>query len=106
MLYLDDLESYQRFQKGDVVEIYRVDDETPISFAKYFGPNEEHIIFQDSEGMKVVELDTRDTPNVYSLVNGTISFTDVLVGNQAVIVYLSNDQLKQFSFPIRRATLF
>lgn len=106
MMYLDDIEGYQRKQKGDVDLLYQTEPEDTLTQAKYFGPDQEHIIFQKDDTLLVVELDTRDTPNVAELLDSVTAFSDVAVSNQAVIITLQNDVLSEFRFPIRRAALF
>lgn len=106
MMYLDDIEGYQRKQKGDVDLLLQTEPEDTILQSKYFGPDQEHIIFQQDDLLRIVELDTRDTPNVATLIDSVTAFSDVVVNNQAVIIVLQNEELSEFRFPIRRTALF
>lgn len=101
IVYLDDFQTYTTRNRGDIATLY-ASPSGQISDAKFLMLDAEHVLFIENSFLKVVELDDRDTPQVYTFGEKITFFDWETERSQINIKVVQNNIFGTMKIPFRR----
>jgi hypothetical protein len=102
IVYLDDFQTYTQRNRGDISTLYTALEGRRIEGARFMLFDAEYVMFLEDSILKVVELDDRNTPQVYEF-GQSISFFDwETQGTNLVIQVVQEGNYGYLKFPFRR----
>ena len=101
IVYLDDFQTYTTRTRGEVSTLY-TSEESAIVGARFLLFDAEYVLFLENGSLKAVELDDRDTPQVYEFGQSITFFDWETQGTNLVIKVVQDGNYGSLKFPFRR----